>query len=218
LTVYVTPSGQNINGPVMADAQIQQNTKVSSIITPLDQHGSNVLLGNILMVPINQSMLYIRPLYVTSSGNPLPQLKYVIAVFGSHVDIESSLSVALSNVLSASVDVNNGGAGSGGSGGTGTTSPQAAQAAALLSQAQVAYNQAQASLKAGDLAGYQSSIQLMYEDILAAQQLLTVSSPSQTTTPTSTATTVPVTTTTTSKATKTGTATKAVPLSRRGPN
>jgi len=206
LTVYVTPSGQNTVGPVMADAQIQQNTKVSSIITPLDQHGSNVLLGNILMVPINQSMLYIRPLYVTSTGNPLPQLKYVIAVYGSHVDIESSLSVALSNVLSIAVNTPNTNTNNGGSGTSNSSST--AEAAALLSQAQAAYAQAQAALRNGDLAGYQTAIQTMYQDLIAAQQLLTGSS-SQTTTPTTT-TTTPATTTT--KATKT-TSTKAVPLS-----
>ena len=105
LNVYVTPSGQNVIGPVMADSEIQQSTRVSSIITPLDQHGSNVLLGNTLMIPINQSMLYVRPLYVTSATSSLPQMKYVIAVFNSHVDIESSLSLALSNVLSADVQV-----------------------------------------------------------------------------------------------------------------
>ena len=215
LTVYVTPSGQNINGPVMADAQIQQNTKVSSIITPLDQHGSNVLLGNILMVPINQSMLYIRPLYVTSSGNPLPQLKYVIAVYGSHVDIESSLSVALSNVLAASVNIKNGSTPPSGNRGSGSSSAQVAEASALLAQAQLAYAQAQAALKTGDLAGYQSAITQMYQDLLAAQQLLGsgTSSTSQAT-PTTT-TTAPVTTTTTTKATKTSTSAKTVPLSGR---
>ena len=64
LTVYVTPSGQNVVGPVQADAEIQQNPTVSKNISLLDQHGSSVLLGNILMVPIDQAMLYIRPLYV----------------------------------------------------------------------------------------------------------------------------------------------------------
>jgi len=185
LTAYVTPSGQNTIGPVMADAQIQQNAKVSSIITPLDQHGSNVLLGNILMIPINQSMLYIRPLYVTSSGNPLPQLKFVIAVFGQHVDIESSLSVALSNVLSAAVELPTGTPSTGGS----PPSSSMAAAIALLNQAQTAYTQAQAALKAGDLAGYQTAIQTMYQDLLAAQALLgpgtSATPPTSTTTTTS---------------------------------
>lgn len=173
LTAYATPSGQNVLGPIQADAEIEQSTKVSSIITPLDQHGSAVLLGNVLMIPIDQSMLYVRPLYVTSSTNPLPQLKYVIAVFNSHVDIESSLSLALSNVFSVSVP-------SGGSSGASVTVTPAiaAQARALLAQANADYQAAQTALSAGDLAAYQTNIQAMYAALLSAQTLLGSSSSS----------------------------------------
>ncbi len=178
LTAYATPSGQNVLGPIQADAEIEQSTKVSSIITPLDQHGSSVLLGNVLMIPIDQSMLYVRPLYVTSSTNPLPQLKYVIAVFNSHVDIESSLSLALSNVFSVSVPSN----GSGGSGNVTVTPAIAAQARALLAQANADYQAAQAALSSGDLAAYQTNIQAMYSALLSAQALLGSSSTKSTTT------------------------------------
>ena len=169
LNVYVTPSGQNVIGPVMADSEIQQSTRVSSIITPLDQHGSSVLLGNTLMIPINQSMLYVRPLYVTSATNSLPQMKYVIAVFNSHVDIESSLALALSNVLSSEVKVpNQGGSGSG----TNTNS----SVKDLLAQAAAEYSQAQTALKGGDLAGYQVAVDAMYKLLLQAQGQANVSS------------------------------------------
>jgi len=53
------------------------------------------------MVPLDQSVLYIRPLYLTSTSNPLPQLKYVIAVFNQDVAIEPTLSQALSQVFGA---------------------------------------------------------------------------------------------------------------------
>ena len=199
LTAYATPSGQNVLGPIQADAEIEQSTKVSSIITPLDQHGSNVLLGNVLMIPIDQSMLYVRPLYVTSSTNPLPQLKYVIAVFNSHVDIESSLSLALSNVFSVSVPSN----GSGGSGNVTVTPAIAAQARALLAQANADYQAAQAALSSGDLAAYQTNIQAMYAALLSAQALLGSSNAKSTTTSSGSSTTSSVarqsTTTTTVK-------------------
>jgi len=176
LTAYVTPSGQNVLGPIQADAEIEQSTKVSSIITPLDQHGSNVLLGNVLMIPVGKSMLYVRPLYVTSSTNPLPQLKYVIAVFNSHVDIETSLSLALSNVLS--VSVSEGGTGNSGGGTAVSVTPAvAAQARSLLAQAKTDYQAAQSALGSGDLAGYQTNIQAMYAALLSAQALLGSTSP-----------------------------------------
>jgi len=91
LNVYETPRGTTVTGPLQADSEIQQTSKVSSTITPLDQHGSNVILGNNLTVPLDSSVLYIRPLYVTSTANPMPQLRYVIAVFNQDVGIEPTL-------------------------------------------------------------------------------------------------------------------------------
>ena len=211
LNLYVTPSGTNVIGPVIADSDIQQSTKVSQIITPLDQHGSSVLLGNILMIPINQSMLYVRPLYVTSSTNPLPQLKYVIAVFDGHVDIETSLAVALSNVLSTTVTVPNGSGSTGGS----STQPIPSNVKALLAAATAQYLQAQVALKAGNLSAYQVHITQMYNDILQAQALTTASS---TTTPASASITTPTTsasTTTTTLAPSTTTTKKPVTKSSK---
>lgn len=150
LTSYVTPRGTSVTGPVQANSEINQNARVSTIITPLDQHGSNVLLGHNLMIPLHNSILYVRPLYVTSSATPLPQLKYVIAVFNQDVAIETSLSAALSDVLGANV----GNGGNGGGETVGTTQTYLAQAAA-------AYAEAQRQLKAGNLAQYQVQIDKM---------------------------------------------------------
>jgi uncharacterized membrane protein (UPF0182 family) len=205
ITVYVTPSGENVIGPIQADAEIQQNPSVSKNISLLDQHGSSVLLGNILMVPIDQAMLYIRPLYVTSSGNPLPQLKYVIAVYGNHVGIETSLAASLQDVFSSAISLPNSSTGPSGGSSGGTSSSSADQAASqLLAQAATAYTTAQAALTSGDLAGYQSAIDTMYKDLLSAQQLLgssSTTSPSSSTAPVTT-TTVPATTTTTTTTAK----------------
>ena len=57
-------------GPALADSYIEANSTVSKAISLLDQHGSQVLLGNILMVPIDQSMLYVRPLYTRARVIP----------------------------------------------------------------------------------------------------------------------------------------------------
>jgi uncharacterized membrane protein (UPF0182 family) len=216
LNVYVTPSGQNVIGPVQAESEIQQNTKVSSTITPLDQHGSSVLLGNILMIPINQSMLYVRPLYVTSTGNSLPQLKDMIAVFNSHVDIETSLSLAISNVLSANVSLpNTSTGGSESSGGSNASTQVSAAVAAYLAQAQADYAQAQASLQGGDLAGYQAAIQAMYAQLLAAQSALGSATSGSSSSSSSTTTLPSTTTTTVKKASTKGTSSAVGKLSPR---
>ncbi len=108
LSVYEVPQGTA--GPANADASIGQNPTVSKDITLLDQHGSEVLLGNTLMVPIGQSIVYLRPLYVASSSSPQPQLNYVIGVLGQKVVIESTVSSTLSDLLQTQIT---GGGGSG---------------------------------------------------------------------------------------------------------
>ncbi|MBW4030496.1 MAG: UPF0182 family protein [Acidobacteria bacterium] len=165
LNVYETPRGQSVTGPAQADSEIQQNAKVSSIITPLDQHGSGVLLGNDLMVPLDQSVLYVRPLYVTSTSNPMPQLKYVIAVFNQQVGISPTLSGAIAEVLGGAIPSSTSG---------GATSPgkKGQTAAYYLAQASADYAAAQAALKAGDLGTYQRDVQAMNQQLLLAQKAL----------------------------------------------
>ena len=165
LHVYETPRGDPVTGPALADSEIQQNAKVSSIITPLDQHGSQVLLGNDLMIPLDQSVLYVRPLYVAAQSNPAPQLRYVIAVFNQQVAIAPTRSGALSQVLGTSVN-----AGGGGSGGT--TTPTGASAATDLAQAAKDYANAQSALSAGNLGLYQHDVNAMNTELQAAQKVL----------------------------------------------
>ncbi|HEX3946918.1 MAG TPA: UPF0182 family protein, partial [Acidimicrobiales bacterium] len=179
LRVYVTKPGHSVAGPAQADTYIQQNSTVSQKISLLDQHGSEVILGNILMVPIDQSMLYVRPLYTESTGNPQPQLKYVIAVFGQKVGLETSLNASLNDVLKTHL----GGSGTPGpstttgqtgtGGGNGKVPASAvAQAQADLNQAAADYAKALEDLKAGDLGAYQSDIAAEHAEEQAAQDLL----------------------------------------------
>ena len=174
LNVYETPRGTTVTGPLQADSEIQQNSKVSSIITPLDQHGSQVLLGNNLTVPLDSSVLYIRPLYVTSTSNPMPELRYVIAVFNQQVGIEPTLAGALGDVLGPAARAV-GGSGSTGSSTTpagGSTAPAAASVAGELQRAAAAYAAAQSALAAGDLGAYQRDVEAMDQAIQAAQNAL----------------------------------------------
>jgi len=173
LNVYVTPRGTSVTGPVQADSEIQQTSLVSSTITLQDQHGSEVLLGNNLMVPLDQSVLYIRPLYVTSTSNPLPQLRYIIAVFNQQVAISSTLSGALSQVLGASVSAgsspgSSSGSSTSGSGGSTSTGT----AASYLKQASADYTDAQTALQAGDLGKYQTDVNAMNAELKLAETAL----------------------------------------------
>jgi uncharacterized membrane protein (UPF0182 family) len=210
LTVYETPQGTP--GPANADQYIQADHSVSQDITLYDQHGSEVLLGNTLMVPIAQSIIYLRPLYVASSTNPLPQLTDVIGVLGQKVVVESSVAQTLSDLLHVSVTSG----GTQATPGTGATTVPAVVATDLAT-AQTDYNDAQAALAAGSLANYQSYITAMNQEIQAAQTALSAASPTTTTTTTTTTTppkgkskvAKPKTTTTTTASTTTTTTTTA---------
>ncbi len=181
LQMFVTPRNNPVDGPAIVSAKIDATPSVSSAITFLNQNGSSVLLGNVLMIPIADALLYIQPLYVESSRNAFPVLQRVIAVYGNQTAIGNSVSSALSSVFNAPVSTSTGPTGS-----PGTLSPEVRS---LLAQAQTAYQQAQTDLKAGNLGAYQSDFNNL-ESILGEVQQLT-GGPVATTTTTTTTTTLP---------------------------
>jgi len=173
LSVYETPRGTTVTGPLQADSEIEQASEVSTKISLLDQHGSEVLLGNILTVPLDSTVLYIRPLYVTSSTNPMPQLRYVIAVFNQDVSIESTLDQALSSVLGSAVSgVSPPGSGTTTGKGGGSSTKSTATAQDDLNKASAEYTAAQTALSNGDLGLYQRDVNAMNADLQAAQTAL----------------------------------------------
>ena len=186
LDLYETPQGTL--GPANADAAISGDQTVSSDISLLDQHGSEVLLGETLMVPIANSMVYIRPLYVSPTSNPQPQLAYVVAVLGKTVKVDTSLAAVLSDLLQTTVTTP-----SGGGGGTTSTGTVPTAVAGYLQAAQTDYTNALAALKSGNFGAFGSDLQAMQQQLAQAQQLLQSSSPSATPTATTTTTKPPTT-------------------------
>jgi uncharacterized membrane protein (UPF0182 family) len=169
LHVYVTPRGQSVTGPVQADSEMQQNAAGSSAISLLNKNGSQVLLGNNVMVPLDQSILYIRPLYVISTSNPIPQLRYIFAVFNQDVSFQPTLAQAVSAVFNSNVSI--GGSSPGKNGGGGSTKP-GLTAANDIKQAIADFQAAQTDLKNGDLGAYQNEENLAYSEMQLAQTAL----------------------------------------------
>ncbi|HEV2362404.1 MAG TPA: UPF0182 family protein, partial [Acidimicrobiales bacterium] len=97
LTVYTMPP--DLDGPALVDSEINATPKISQQITYLDQRGSSVTLGDVIVLPIDGSLIYVRPLYLSSSTNKFPQLQDVIVVFGRAVGMEPTFSAALQDVL-----------------------------------------------------------------------------------------------------------------------
>ena len=173
LEAFVMPRARPIDGPALVNARINQQPEISQQITLLSTGGSNVKLGNLLVIPVNESLIYIQPLYVQAEGTPLPQLKKVIVVAGTQVLMRDSLREALTVVFGSSPETlerQGVGAptgetppdGEGGEGGEAppvtTPPPLDATVAGLLDQANARFGAADEALRAGDLAAYQREL------------------------------------------------------------
>ena len=188
ITAYETPTGQDTDGPALIDARITQNPAISQKISLLNTNGSQVILGNVLMLPVGQSMLYFRPFYVQSSRNPVPQLQYVIVVYSgpqgnSIVEFDTTLQAALTDVFQGLALPT--------PSPTGTTpptnQPASAQVQRLIAEANTDFLQAEADLKAGNFAAYgtdEANLQTVLQELEQATGLSSPSGSASTTTTT----------------------------------
>ena len=95
LLVYRLPKERLVLGPMQIEALINQDTTISRQISLWDQHGSRVLRGNLLVIPVDNAFLYVEPVYLSAEGNDLPQLKRVIVSDGERLAMEPGLEDAL---------------------------------------------------------------------------------------------------------------------------
>jgi uncharacterized membrane protein (UPF0182 family) len=93
---YELPKEKLVYGPNQIEAMIDQNTTISQQLTLWNQQGSRVIRGKQIVTPIENSFLYVVPLYLKAEGTNFPQLKRVIAVAGDKVVMEPTLDEALS--------------------------------------------------------------------------------------------------------------------------
>ena len=86
-------TGQTVDGPGLITNAIRSNPTISSELTLLNQQGSNVELGEVVVVPIDQTLLYVQPVYVESSANQIPTLKDVVVVYNGKAYHSSNASL-----------------------------------------------------------------------------------------------------------------------------
>jgi hypothetical protein len=96
LIVYEFPKDKLVYGPFQIEARINQNTEISQQLSLWNQLGSRVIRGNVLVIPIENSILYVSPLYLRAEQGQLPELKRVIAAYGDQVVMKETLAEALS--------------------------------------------------------------------------------------------------------------------------
>ncbi len=95
LIAYEFPKEKLVYGPFQIEARINQNTAISQQLALWNQQGSRVIRGNLHVIPIEDSILYVSPLYLRAKTGQIPELKRVIAVYGDQVVMEETLPEAL---------------------------------------------------------------------------------------------------------------------------
>ena len=151
LTVFRFPRQTTVFGPQQVEARINQDPEISSQITLLGQAGSRVIRGNLLVIPIGQTVIYVQPLYLqaTETQGAPTELQFVIVATVDDVEMRPTLAEAL-----AAVAGNDGAAAADGS--TGDAEPAATDIPVgdLAEQALAAYDRGQDALSRGDWQGY----------------------------------------------------------------
>jgi len=208
IVVYEMPSTQ-VDGPAIVNANILSEEFIATRISLLNQQGSNVRLGDLVLIPIEESILYVRPMYVEASGQTaVPELRNVILAYGDDIVMRSSLQEALEALfgdapptledpefIEGGDDEPADGAEPGETPGSTTTVPPATTVPpttpappdgstvdGLLAQAGEALEAANAALAAGNLGEYQRLVNEAAELIAQAQALSAGEPPPTTTT------------------------------------
>jgi uncharacterized membrane protein (UPF0182 family) len=99
LMVFQFPKQTVIFGPRQVAARISQDQVIAPQITLWNQQGSEVIQGNLLVIPIEESLLYIRPLYLRAAGGRIPELKRVVVAYQNNIVMEATLDEALARLF-----------------------------------------------------------------------------------------------------------------------
>ncbi|RLT44368.1 MAG: UPF0182 family protein [Chloroflexi bacterium] len=99
LRAYRFPTDTLVYGPAQIESRIDQTPGISQQLTLWNQSGSSVIRGNLLMIPIEDSFLFVEPIYLQAEKSPLPELKRVIVANGNFIAMESSFRQSLDVVM-----------------------------------------------------------------------------------------------------------------------
>ena len=161
LAVYRFPRQRLVFGPNQIVNRINQDTEVSRQVTLWDQRGSEVVRGELLVLPLEGSLIYVQPLYLRAEGGRIPELKRVVAAEEGRVAMGESLDEALAGLYgTSSAAATTSGGGALGAAQAAEPAPAAAgtatseSTASLTRQAREHYDRARAAQRADDWATY----------------------------------------------------------------
>jgi len=174
LVVYNFPKQKLVYGPRQIDARIDQDPVISQQLALWNQRGSTVIRGSLLAIPIDQSLIYVQPLYLAAAEQgALPELRRVIVAYGNQIAMEPTLEQSLSRIfggpapaLAAPPPT-----AAGVTPAPGAARPSGPAVSAAAQRALEIYNRAQEALRRGDWSQYGAEQKRLEEALkaLAAQ-------------------------------------------------
>ncbi|MCU0821310.1 MAG: UPF0182 family protein, partial [Spirochaetes bacterium] len=99
MTLYALPKDKLSYGPMQIEARIDQDPEISKQLTLWSQKGSSIIRGNMLVIPVEESLLFIEPLYLKAESGEMPELKRVILSFSDKIVMEKDLKTALETIF-----------------------------------------------------------------------------------------------------------------------
>ena len=139
---------------MLIEQRINQDTDISREITLWDQRGSDVIRGNLLVIPIRNSFIYVEPLYLRASQHGMPELKRVLAIHGDRLAMGEDLNDALNRVFSITKGVR-----------VRNTEDLPEDLKALARQAYRQFEMAQKHLQAGAFSDYGQSVEALRQTL-----------------------------------------------------
>lgn len=149
--VFIFPKEKLIYGPMQIEARIDQDPEISQLFTLWSQVGTRVIRGNLLAIPIEDSLLYIEPIYLRAEQpGALPELKRVIVAFGDRLTMQETLEASLAVIFGKEP-------------GEPPVIREEKSVAQLIEEAVEHYDKAQEHLREGNWAGYGEELQALRE-------------------------------------------------------
>ena len=151
---YKFPKEKLIYGPLQIESRIDQNSEISQLFTLWGQKGSSVIRGNLLVIPVKDSLIYVEPVYLRAEQSELPELKRVIVGYQDNIEMGLPLDEALVKLFGGVIPVVTKEGEEAGL----APAPVEFSIRELILNARIIYDDAQKKLSEGDFSGYGDSI------------------------------------------------------------
>lgn len=157
LVVYKLPKNKTVYGPMQVEAQIDQNSEIAKEFSLWNSSGTTYKRGDMFIIPVNNSIMYVEPVYLEASNQAIPEVKRVIVAYGDKIAYASTLDEALESLFGDGAG-NSGSVSSSSTGSSGTSSSQKE----LIGKAKQAYENAVKAQKSGDWKTYGEYLEELY--------------------------------------------------------